>query len=57
MGGLKMKELDALFFRKHSVDPDDDAFMSEVLSEEYFGYEHDQGMDEENLEERDWLSQ
>ena len=42
-----MKELDTLFFRKHSVDPDDEAFMSEVLSEEYLGNEHDQGMDEE----------
>jgi hypothetical protein len=52
-----MKGLDALFFRKHSIDPDEEAFMSDVLSEEYFSSEHDQDFDETDLDERDWLGQ
>jgi len=50
-----MKEIDTLFFRKHSVDPNDEAFMGDVFSEEYFGDQHDQDIEEKHLDERDWL--
>ena len=50
-----MKEIDRLFFRKHLVDPDDEAFMSDDFLEGYFGSEQDQDIEEGNLDERDWL--
>lgn len=49
-----MKEIDREFFIKHSIDPDNEMFLSDFLTEDYISYARDDSMKVEGIEEEDW---
>jgi len=49
-----MKEIDREFFIKHSIDPDNEMFISDLLTEDHIGYAPDDSMKVEGIEEEDW---
>lgn len=49
-----MKGIDREFFIRHSIDPDNEMFISDIFTEDYIGYAHDDRMEEEGLDEEDW---
>ena len=49
-----MQGIDREFFIRHSIDPDNDTFISDILTESDIGYAHDDRMEVEGIEEEDW---
>jgi len=49
-----MQGLDREFFIRHSIDPDNETFISDILTEDYIGDTHKDNIREEGLEEEDW---
>lgn len=45
-----MQELDRLYFRKHSIDPDEEIFITDIFPENSFNDIYDQNLEETELD-------